>query len=38
MAIGQIDDKVYGDGTIGKVTKELQALFVGKVKGYLAGK
>ena len=38
MAIGQIDDKVYGDGTIGKVTKELQALFVEKVKEYLAGK
>ena len=35
MAIGQIDDRVYGDGTIGKVTQELQELFVGKVKAYL---
>lgn len=35
MSIGQIDERVYGDGTIGKVTKELQELFVKKVKGYL---
>lgn len=37
MAIGQIDERVLGDGNIGKVTKALQGLFVEKVRGYLAG-
>jgi branched-subunit amino acid aminotransferase/4-amino-4-deoxychorismate lyase len=35
MSIGQIDERVYGDGSIGRVTKVLQGLFLEKVKGYL---
>ena len=35
MAIGQIDEQLYVDGTIGEVTQKLQELFVGKVKAYL---
>jgi branched-subunit amino acid aminotransferase/4-amino-4-deoxychorismate lyase len=38
MSIRQVDEQVIGDGKPGPVTTRLQALFIERVKEYLAGK